>query len=549
MHRLKSVLMAVAVLVASCGGDTTFISDVPVELSTVPSVEEAAVGTAPADTLTLSETGSLSGSCPEGTNDYDGVCQPDDSPAETSPVDTTIPAPAEETLAADETPADTTVPLTPETPDPGEAIAGILPEPEPVEPEAPTWVFAEFWRFGLTEDALELVNPRQVNADKWLKKTERKSWGLKAFYVFYRFNNPEGDPKTEADVLDGALNIARATLEQSNTIYHPVRYDVSWEQHPDTVIVNAYFPMGEKRFVTVRWDGTLWKAERTIYTPGDSTDAGVGGAIPPGPPIKHTVPFTEPRWADTAEVLGRDCPPVEAIWSGNGNLVTDQCTLDAIDTAMRFAWREPSELRQRAIRDGHVLTDLFHRIDNQHEINPYHDAVFGQEARASITTEIRNIKWAGNWPGASMIHLEYRNVHPDREMTEDEWAGAERYFTGLAARGENIGPKYERGEYTLGFAWWWESALIVRTADGTWRMSYRSFCRFYQIIWVVDQSPFLCPDDPTPEFPDSDLYDKNLQPPTHPRYYTDSRQSVPTNPIHDGGTPRDNTTYIGVPPS
>ena len=90
---------------------------------------------------------------------------------------------------------------------------------------------------------------------------------------------------------------------------------------------------------------------------------------------------------------------------------------------------------------------------------------------------------------------------------------------------------------------------MVRTADGTWRMSYRSFCRFHQIQMVADQLRLLCADDPTPHFPDSDIYDDNLHPPTHPRYYGDPRPNAPTNPIHDGGTPRDNTIYVGVPPS
>ena len=216
------------------------------------------------------------------------------------------------------------------------------------------------------------------------------------FYVFYWYVEPTGDTDSEGDRLDGALGIGRFTLEQGDTIYHPVRYDLRWDQYPDTVAVTAYFPMGEIRLLKVRWDGSFWEADRTLFVLGDSTDAGTDLFLPPGPPIRPTTPFTEPRWPDTAEALGRDCPPVEEIWSGNGSLVKDQCTLDAINTAMRFVWREPSELRQRAIRDGHVLTDLFHRLDNQYEINPYMAGIFGLEERESMTTEVRSIKWAGN---------------------------------------------------------------------------------------------------------------------------------------------------------
>ena len=423
-------------------------------------------------------------------------------------------------------------------------------EPVPSVSDQPKWVVAEVWRYGIADEALDLVDPESVGADKWKLVSETENYGQKRYYTLYWFNDPEGDTDQEVKRFDAALRIARLSkFEQGNTIYSPVRYDLHWEDYPGVVSLTAYFPLGENRRVEVSANGESWTVGDSVFILSNSTDAGTDQVMPKGPPIRLTTPFAEPRWPDTAEALGRDCLPVEVLWSGNGSLVRDQCTLDAVDTALRFAWREPSELRQRAIRDGHVLTDLFHRLDNQYETSPFLAALTGEEARAQLTVEVANIKWAGTWPGASMIHLEFRIVHPDREMTEDERQSAIRYYAAEIAQGKDVKPKNARGDLTLGFAWRWESALMVRTADGTWRMSYRSFCRWYQVFGTGDQPKYLCSDDPTPHFPDSDLYDEDLYPPSHPRYYTDSRQNVPETPIHDGGTPRDNTEYVGVPPS
>ena len=371
---------------------------------------------------------------------------------------------------------------------------------------------AEYWRHGLADEALALVEPGVVGADRWFKRVQQKNYGMKRFYVFYWFHDPQGDTDLESESLDGALNIVRSKLELGDTIYHPVRYDLRWADYPTEATITGYYPLGEIRILNAFFDGSLWKADTIVYTPGDSSDAGVGGAIPPGPPIRPTTPFAEPRWPDTAEALGRGCPPVEEIWSltrlrlwsSNAIRVEDQCTLDAIDTALRYVWSSPSELRQRAIRDGHVLTELLERFDNQHEINPYRAAVFGEEARSRTTVRVRKMYWAGRWPGASMIYLEYQPVLADRELTDEERQGVIRWYTARADRGESISPRYLQGNITFDqvrFPWY--PALMVRTADGTWRLSYRAFCSHVEFLIVAEQPQFLCPDDPTPHFPDS----------------------------------------------
>jgi len=413
----------------------------------------------------------------------------------------------------------------------------------------PARVVAEHWRHGLDEEALALIDPDAVGSDRWSKTGEGSGYREKVFYSFYWFNDPYGDVETEIELLGDALNIARSKLEPPNTIYHPDRYDLRWANYPVEAVITGYYPVGEIRILTVFFEDPLWKADTIVYTSGDSSDAGEGVAIPAGPPIKPTTPFAEPRWPDTAQVLGRDCPPVEQLWTANGAPVKDQCTLDAIGTALRYAWANPSELAQRAIRDGHVLTGLFARFDIQDEINPFLGVWLDEEGRSRITVNVQNMHWAGYWPGASMIYLEYQLVWADREMTEEERQGGIRYYAALAEQGYNIRSENLQGEFDLAHTNPWESALMVRTADGTWRVSYRSFCRYAHIQLLADQPRFLCPDDPTPHFPDSDIYDEDIHSPKHPNYYNDPRVRAPENPVHDGGTPRQNTEYVGVPPS
>ena len=399
------------------------------------------------------------------------------------------------------------------------------------QPETPAAVTVEFWRPGLAEEALALVNPSSVGADDWSLVEESQNYGTRSFYRFHFLNTPvsEADGLTEQQreelvLFGGALTSARQALEQSPIIYYPYRYDIRWDEYPNVATVSAAYPLGETRQIITRRSGASWTADQNVDLPG-------------GPPIRATTPFATPRWADTAGILGRNCPAVEDIWT-RGAAVTDSCTLNAIEKALDYLWTESSDLRQRAVRDGHVLTGLFGRLDNQD--NTYLAALYGEKARAGITTKVRNVRWAGNWAGASMIYLEYQNTQVDRELTQEEKQDAITYFTGLAAQGIAVDSRFLQGQFTMGFAWDWNSTLMVRTADGTWRMSYRSFCRFHQTLNVVDQPPFLCPDDPTPHFPDSDFYDRDLWPPNHVHYYSDPRQE---------NSPRLNPQYVGVPPS
>lgn len=397
--------------------------------------------------------------------------------------------------------------------------------------DATEGVDAQWWRPGLAEEALALVDPGSVGSDHWQLVEEPQIYGTRSFYAFHYLNAPRstGESLTqqhrdELEALGETLASARSVLEQGPIIYYPYRYDLRWANYPDEASVSAVYPRGEVRQVTARRSGASYNADPNVD-------------IPNGPPIRPATPFGPARWADTADVLGRSCPPVEGIWA-RGASVTDACTLDAIESAMDYLWTEHAELRRRAVRDGQVLTDLLNRLDTQS--NAYLAALYGSQGRLGVTTAIRNVRWAGNWPGASMILLEYQNTHTDRELTADERAAAIEYFKGLAEQGIAVESRFLEGDFTLGFSWPWESAMMVRTADGTWRMSFRSFCGFHRTLYVMDQPRFLCPSDPTPHFPDSSLYDQDLWPPNHALYYDDPRQE--NSPRFGGG-------YVGVPPS
>ncbi len=446
---------------------------------------------------------------------------------------TTTTQPEEETTTTTTQPEEET---TTTTTQPEEETTTTTTQPEEettttTQPETAAAVTAEFWRPGLAEEALALVNPGSVGADDWSLVEESQNYGTRSFYRFHFLSTPvsETDGLTEQQrvelVLFGeALTSARQALEQSPIIYYPYRYDIRWDEYLNVATVSAAYPLGETRQIITRRSGASWTSDQNVDLPG-------------GPPIRATTPFATPRWADTAGILGRNCPAVEEIWT-RGAAVSDSCTLNAIEKALDYLWTESSDLRQRAVRDGHVLTGLFGRLDNQD--NAYLAGLYGEKARAGVTTKVRNVRWAGNWAGASMIYLEYQNTQADRELTREEKRDAITYFTGLEEQGISVDSSFLQGQFTMGFAWDWNSTLMVRTADGTWRMSYRSFCRFHRTLNVVDQPQFLCPGDPTPHFPDSDFYDRDLWPPNHVHYYSDPRQE---------NSPRLNPQYVGVPPS
>ena len=397
----------------------------------------------------------------------------------------------------------------------------------------------EWWRPGLIDEAVARVDPHSVGADDWHLNESDRDWGIYRYYRFY--HGLREDSAAEREAFWQAIQLAHnVQLQKIGGIYFPYRYDVAWVEYPNRIAVMLTFPLGETLKVAVtRVDG-LWAADWGIE-------------FPPGPPIHPTTPFSEPRFPGTAQALGRGCPPVEEVWRRN-QPVEDPCTLQAVRTAIEYAWSGTLEQRMGAVRDGQVLADLLEAVDNIQD--PFIASGMGPVGRATTTIEIRGVKWRGAFAQASMILLEWRAVWPVRDLSEEERQAAIRYYEWSAAQGREVSEERLRGDFQLGGPVEWTETLMVRTADGTWRQSYREFCdRMDHTIPnfpdYVPERELRCPDDPTPHFPDSRFFDQSLPPPNTRLYYVDPRANDDPNTLYrlDRGLPRLEGEYSGVPPS
>ena len=531
--RTFTVITLFVLIAAACGGNT---DTVPVDVGTVETpptaIEAEPVGTT---TIAVPET-----SAPE---------TPDTAQGE--PVTTTT-TPTEPTGSSDST--DDAQEQETETPDdpiqeetgeqaPPVTVTTISAEPEtPEEPDEPEEIV--YWRPGFPEEAYANVNPDVEYADRWetggLRTLELENFGFVTlpdpyrYYVFHYYDS------TENNLAEQQLRFAEVFRHAQRAFigehfWYPYRYDLVWAEYPNTITVTGTYPLGEQRAITVETDLSTRRKAVLEYRP-----------LPP--PIRPTTPFAEPQWPDTAKKLGRECPPVEEIWTGYGTEVTNPCTINAINQAMRLMWTGDAETRQSAIRDGHALADFFQEIDSIED--PHMKALLGEHSRANGWTYTRDVDWVGHWPGASMIHVEWNFTYPQREFTAEEYQARVRYRDAQLERGANVVDHYL--DLSLGeVGWKWAKALIVRTADGTWRMSYRSICWWYEAVITIDRDKWLCPDDPNPHFPDSAWFDLDIYPPNHAYYYQDRRSTTAPEytPNADGGAPRHNDQYQGVPPS
>ncbi len=413
--------------------------------------------------------------------------------------------------------------------DSGQCVAALL---DPADAEK-----VNYWHLTMLEDAYQSVDPRMVPADDRDNNSIGGPWGFYNYHVFYHYNDLE-EPLTQYQVMREAASHAVRTvfMHVTDWLRFPHRYDISWTDDPNIVTITGIYPFGE---------------QRTLLLDTDPEQRGVPDIelpLPLPPPIRPTTPFAEPRWPVRANILGRDCPPVEEIWDGYGTEVTDACTLEAIENAVGVMWNSDAEYRQRAVRDGHAMSEFFQEIDNLE--NPYMKARLGDHSRYNGYTYVQDVDWAGHWPGASMIHLEWTLGYADREFTAEEKAAKTRYYDTLVDRGYDVPDHYLRDDLTLADVFWaWTRALIVRTADGTWRMSYRSVCYWYKAVITIDRDRLVCPDDPNPHFPDSAFFDIDIYPPNHKNYYQDRRHTAGNLPHYEGGRPRMNDQYLGVPPT
>ena len=352
------------------------------------------------------------------------------------------------------------------------------------------WVFDDpadagvetYWHPSLMVDAYRAVDPATVEADHWESLDFRGTWGVHSYHVFYHYSD-FGDPQVQYESMRKPVSwVAWAFVYPTDWVWFPYRFDVSWSDVPNVVAITGTYPLGEQRTLLLAVDQEQPSGRL-------NTDM----SLPLPPPIRPTTPFTEVAYQNVGEALGRDCPPVEEVWDGYGTEITDPCTLKAVETAVDWAWRGEAALREHVIRDGHAMVDFLQDLESFED--PHENALWGYESRVGGGILVRDVKWAGQWPGASMISLEWNINFPRRDFTPEEYEARVRYRDYLVEQGYDVVDYYldlSLGEVFLN----WAEALIVRTQDGTWRMSQRSFCWWYERIIRADQEEILCPEDP-----------------------------------------------------
>ena len=379
-----------------------------------------------------------------------------------------------------------------------------------------------------------------MEADHSESLDTRGPWGTHNYHVFYHYNDL-GDPQVQHESMREAMSygVRSVFVPLTEWVWFPHRYDISWSDVPNVVAVTGTYPLGEQRTLLLHTDRDQRSGRPNIELP-----------LPLPPPIRPTTPFTQPLWDGAAEPLGRDCPPVEEIWDGYGTEVTDPCTLKAVETAVDWMWRGDASLRTLAIRDGNAMIDFLQELESFED--PHENALLGYDSRVNGSDLHPRQRHQMGRPMARSLdglppmekRLPPSRVHPGGIRGKGS-------LSQLPSRhGYDVVDNYL--DLSLGeVGWKWDQVLIVRTQDGTWRMSQRSFCWWYESVIRIDQEDLLCPEDPNPHFPDSAWFDSDIYPPSHKNYYQDPRanRSLQSLPHHDRGVPRRTDQYLGVPPS
>ena len=542
MRHRTTALAALVMLVAACSGDTTtettapeivierptINTEAPPPVPTTPQEEPETVTSEPESAATETETPPAETVvCPEGTIPIDeGGCLhvPDETPQgeETA---------AEPEVTVEETPVeepDATVEetLTDATEEPVEEPVGDSdyeqtgPYPWEIStlrthsPDEVVW-----WYPDLMKDAFELIDPNSVGADDWevFSNTSDDFTPAHGHYVFY--TGPE---------VTNMRRAWRVAAEEDfwhsvGWFYYPVRYDASFMDE-ETVRIVGTWPLGETREVLVGRDGRLRQD-----IPNED--------YPPPPPLAPLPPFAEPDYPEYAQTLGRNCPSVEALWF-EGKPVTDPCTLIALQNAVQYAMGAATvDQSEAAIRDGWGAREAIQLRQELRDANPFLAYRLDPANPGHRVVELRSIRWTGKFAGASRIYVEWRSYSNPMASTPEFQQFLRDEIQRLVESGAELDEKWlgeELPEDTGGF---WDSALMVRTADGTWRMSYTTWCYRMSVksFAGVSGKPVQCPDDPNPLWADA---------------ITDTAIFFPPNKVYywKGQTPAQ-LDYYGQPPS
>ena len=210
--------------------------------------------------------------------------------------------------------------------------------------------------------------------------------------------------------------------------------------------------------------GGLTRVPDADWVPASSASPASTAAEPSGgtaPPSASTaVPAAGS--SDGEETVPPRCAPVEELWEADGLPVEDPCTIEEVRRVFRWAWTGTYGQRRAAIRNGHLLDDVFQALDGYGRT---HDAsLFHPEERRRYSILFDDIRWQGG-PAhdRAVIGVLYRFAHPDAET----------------------------GDQLL-------DTLVQ--IDGEWKLSYRrSYCVKVLVIMEYIGSSVRCPRDPQPE--------------------------------------------------
>ena len=140
----------------------------------------------------------------------------------------------------------------------------------------------------------------------------------------------------------------------------------------------------------------------------------------------------------------------------------DPCTLAEVKRVMRWAWLGTDDQRRSAIRNSHLLDEVFAALE---QIGlQIGGGVFHPEIRAEWDILFNNIRWHGGPDfDRAVIAVDFRFRHPDLRLAP------------------------------------WKTVTLVQI-DGDWKLSYREgYCRIVNSYLEVFEFSFRCPPDPHPE--------------------------------------------------
>ncbi|MDE0169786.1 MAG: hypothetical protein OXS29_09755 [bacterium] len=153
---------------------------------------------------------------------------------------------------------------------------------------------------------------------------------------------------------------------------------------------------------------------------------------------------------------------MEEVWKWDGHPVEDACTLAEVKRVMRWAWLGTDEQRRSAIRNSHLLDEVFSALE---EVGQKLGAgVFHSETRGEWDIRFRNIRWHGG------PHFDRAVIAVDHSFSHPDYASAG-----------------------------WRTVTLVQI-DGDWKLSYREgFCRMVEPEVEYHALEARCPPDPNPE--------------------------------------------------